>query len=400
MNRSASTLVSGVGAAEIRLKRIAAPLVGTISLILFLGIAEYILSTFAPIPDPYQSYKHRELNHYIRATFPANFRMITEAEPGLPGLEGQRQFSTNNMGFRGEHLHHPKPANEIRVFLVGGSTTECFYLDDSEAIDRVLQNELNQFRGGATRVKVYNAGRSGEALDDHLSMIVHRILHLQPDIIVVFSGVNDLTKSIYGFDYLHYSIERGNSFSLSTLLKFIGTEFQIARRVHSLFHRTGSQSERQILENITQVSNYKEKVALRRAAKTTDDKPRLDLEPYERNLKSIMGTAKGHNVKLVLITQPSTWNGQDGKSKSWQWMLYRNGVTYREDHMDAAMESLNRVVRQTATQQNIPVYDAAALMPKTSAFIYDDVHLNVRGAQFIGKGLANLMREKGLIPDA
>jgi hypothetical protein len=215
----------------------------------------------------------------------------------------------------------------------------------------------------------------------------------------VFSGVNDVTKSIYGFDYLHYVIERGNSFSFSTLLKLIATEFQIGRRVYSLFHRTGSQSEQQILENITQVSNYKEKVALRKSAKTTNEKPRLDREPYERNLKSIIGTAKAHDVKLVLITQPSTWNGQDEKSRSWQWMLYRNGVTYREDHMDEAMESLNWVVRQTATQHNIPVYDAAALMPKTSDFIYDDVHLNVRGAQFVGKGLANLMRAKGLIPD-
>ena len=58
-------------------------------------------------------------------------------------MKGPNVFTTNNMGFRGDELTMPKPANEFRIFMVGGSTTECLYLDDSKALTRVLQNELN-----------------------------------------------------------------------------------------------------------------------------------------------------------------------------------------------------------------------------------------------------------------
>ena len=123
-------------------------------------------------------------------------RLVTEPEDGLPGVKGPNVFTTNNMGFRGDELTMPKPANEFRIFMVGGSTTECLYLDDSKAITRVLQNELNQQPLNNLTVKVYNAGKSGDAIDDHCSMIVQRIVQLQHDMIILFAGINDLTRSI------------------------------------------------------------------------------------------------------------------------------------------------------------------------------------------------------------
>jgi lysophospholipase L1-like esterase len=376
--------------------RWAGAMISLLTVLACIGTAELVLQYLAPVSDPHESAKTKtEPNQYIRSELPRNYRVETQAEEGLPGVNGINSFSTNNMGFRGEYLVSPKPHHEFRIFLVGGSTTECFYLDDSQSINRRLQDELNT--GVSSNIKVYNAGKSGDALPDHISMIVHRVVHLQPDMIVLFSGINDLTRSIYNYDYLHYSDERSHRLSLFTLLKLMSTEFQIPRRVYYLKERVVPKPPSQILEQVTLRSNYRQKARLRMSTPVASTKPRVDLEPYIENLQTIVGVTKAHGIQLIFITQQSTWNSQDPKLNDWKWMLYRFGVNYREDLMDQALESFNNVMRQVAAKHSVPTYDLARLMPKSSNFFYDDAHFNVRGAREAGVGLASFIKTRGLI---
>src|SRR5215813_10520342 len=167
---------------------------------------EFALRRVFPVQDPFADLKvpRQEINQYIKSEFPGHLRLVTQAEEGLPGMRGANVFTTNNLGFRGDDLIMPKPANEYRIFMVGGSTTECLYLDDANAINRLLQNELNKPPANNLTVKVYNAGKSGDAIDDHCSMIVHRIVQLQPDLLILLAGINDLGRSAANYDYLHY----------------------------------------------------------------------------------------------------------------------------------------------------------------------------------------------------
>ena len=74
-------------------------------------------------------------------------------------------------------------------------------------------------------------------------MIVHRIIQLQPDMIILFAGINDLTRSVNNYDYLHY-IQTG-PLDRFRQLRYLATESQIVRRFYYLFNRPS--------ENITQV---------------------------------------------------------------------------------------------------------------------------------------------------
>jgi lysophospholipase L1-like esterase len=227
-------------------------------------------------------------------------------------------------------------------------------------------------------------------------MLVHRIVHLQPDIISVFAGVNDLTRSIYGYDYLHRVQERGaNELPLAKLLL---TEFQLPRRAHYLLKRFAPTGQ-ELQETITQVSNYAEKVQLRKSVPVSDEHPELSLEAYANYLRTIIGIARGHDIELVFMTQPSSWNSQiDSSISDWHWMTYRFGVVYREDAMGEALESYNDVMRAIAEENSVPVYDLARSLPKSSAYFYDDVHFNVGGAATAGEGLASFILEKQLVP--
>jgi len=378
------------------MKRFVGPAVTILTLIICILIAEFCLEIFAPVPDPYAESRYsQQLNQYIRSEFPPDFYLPTEPEAGLPGVHGPNLFSTNNMGFRGGHLAIPKPKNEFRVFIIGGSTTECLYLDDSEAINSTLQKQLSEHVPDNITIKVYGAGKSGDASDDHVSMLVHRIVHLEPDMVIVFSGVNDLSRSIYNYDYLHYAQERPKS--KLPLIKLMATEFQLPRRIYYL-QQGISPTDRYVLEKITSKTQYKEKVRLRESVPVSNERPRVDPDAYAQNLRTIIGVLNAHRVQLVLMTQQTTWNSSvDSEAKNWHWILYRGGVTYREDFMDEALESLNDQMRRLAIENSIPLYDLAKSMPKSLEFFYDDVHFNEHGAYIAGAELATLILKKNLI---
>ena len=374
------------------MKRFAKPAVAIVTSLICLLVLEFALRRIAPLQDPYAAYKvpRESINQYIKSEHPKNLRLVTEPENDLPGLRGPNLFTTNNMGFRGDDLAIPKPANEFRIFMVGGSTTECLYLDDSKAITRVLQNELNKQTTNLT-VKVFGAGKSGDASDDHCSMIIHRIVQLQPDMIIVFAGINDLTRAIVNYDYLHYVKDEPPE--RLRLLKYLATESQIVRRFYYLFGQM-SPPVTQVFQEIHLRSEYKKSIRLCNSLPVSNERPRVDPGAYANNLRTIAGAAQAQGIKLVLMTQQTTWNGPENANlKEWQWLVCRSGTRYREDYMNEALTALNDQTRQVARQFSIPVYDLAGTMPKSRDFFYDDVHFNDRGAQEAAIGLATLIRE-------
>ncbi len=376
-------------------------LTSIVAIVVSLTGVEVGLRYLAPVPDPLNKITYTS---HIASQFAPNSRLYTQQEVGLPGMSGRNLFSTNNVGYRGDYLAMPKPPNEFRIFIVGGSSTECFYLDDAQAIHSVLQRQLNEHVRRPTVVKVYNAGKAGDRSDDHVSMIVHRIVHLQPDMIIVFAGINDLLASMAEYDYLHLFSSPHERLSLSRLLQMTATEFQIPRRVYYLLSRHRPITERQAFEEVNSTLRVTERAKRRAATPITDRRPRTDLIPYENNLRTIAGVAKAHRTRLIFMTQQTTWNSSvDPEVSKWQWMLYRlslrigvRAVTYRADYADAALESLNDVTRGVALEEGAALYDLAKVMPKSSEFFYDDVHFNVKGAYAAGTGLASLIQKNGL----
>jgi lysophospholipase L1-like esterase len=370
-----------------------------VALVVTAVVADVALWVFARLPSPFAELQrlHPQVNQYVRIEYPRDYTAKTIPEEGLPGMtRGPNRFTTNNMGFRGGPLVRPKPAGEFRIFLVGGSTTECFYIDDDKELGAVLQRALNETAPAGTRVAVYNVGLSGAASDDHVAMIDQRLVHLQPDMIVVFSGINDLLRSMHGWDYLHYlpyePVPRMAWYKRLILMS------QIARRLYYFKHNiVMSESERQQQRPLR--SDYAAKIGLERTIPPTDSVPRTDVPSYATNLETLVGVSEAQGFQLVFMTQQTTWNSAvDPEAKRWQWMRLCNGVTYREDRMDAALESLNDAMRRVAGERGVPLYDLARELPKSLEYFYDDCHFNDRGAATTAQALATFLRARALLP--
>lgn len=373
------------------------------STVLSIIAVEAMLRAMAPIADPYKLHKRRPnvVQTYFRSSFPPNMRVRLSTEEGLPGMDGREtMFTTNNVGLRGDSLPMPKPADELRVFVVGGSSTETLYLDDRQAMTRILEDRLDTIVSGK-RVKVYGAGKSGAKSYDHIEMIAHRLVHLDPDALIVFAGINDLRAAMYDRNYLMLPPALGapdTEWSLMQLLRFAMTEFQLGRRLFSLLK---PDEYRDAVEQITLRSNFRRSVRMREALPVSVRAPRVDVAPYRNNLISIVGIARAHGIDLVFLTQATTWNSRvDSEIAKWHWMTAGQDSAYREEALDQAMETYNDAVRAVAAEFDVPLFDLARLLPKSGEYFYDDVHFNPRGAATVGARLALFVSENTRLKQA
>jgi lysophospholipase L1-like esterase len=110
---------------------------------------------------------------------------------GLRGRRGRRagrQFLFP--GFRPARVASPKPADGIRVMALGGSTTFGLYVGADAAFPAALEGRLSALAGGR-EVEVVNLGCAGFASDRVLALL-RSALELEPDLVVVYTGHNEM----------------------------------------------------------------------------------------------------------------------------------------------------------------------------------------------------------------
>lgn len=372
-----------------------------ISVAIGILLTEITLQLFFRIDDPYEKYKTgKKLTfRFIDSQFQPDQKFVFYTEEELSDMPDSGRYSTNNYGYRGDEIIEPKPDNEYRIFMVGGSTTECLFLDDTLAVTYHLQNKLNDLIPSGKEIKVFGAGKSGDKTYDHIAMISHRILFLEPDMIIIFPGINDLAAAIYNKDYTHPQVyDIVPEINFMNMIRYALTEFQIGRRMYTvlqpLFY---DQSEETIQMAIAYKSDYKTLVDMKKKHPVSDKKPRTDLESYRLNLETIIGMAQIHAVDLMFMTQATSWNSQiDSNCYDWNWITYKNKVHYKEEYMDAALETYNDVLKNLGREYSIPVYDLAADIPKSLEYFYDDCHFNVNGSDFASTRFADFIANNPL----
>tara|TARA_B100000029_G_scaffold64081_1_gene57397 strand:- start:325 stop:1836 length:1512 start_codon:yes stop_codon:yes gene_type:complete len=113
----------------------------------------------------------------------------------LKNILGESQIdevTINSLGFRGEEFDKTKPENTFRIFLLGGSqmfgtgatsdkTTIPGYLD------QYIENENYPYT-----TEVINSGLKGVDSQKELLLLENMLLDFQPDLVVVYDGLNDL----------------------------------------------------------------------------------------------------------------------------------------------------------------------------------------------------------------
>ena len=106
-------------------------------------------------------------------------------------------ININSHGFRGPEFEAEKPDDTYRIFVIGGSSAFGIGTADGSTIPAHLERmyrEANPFP--QLRIEVINAGMVHAQSYTESLMVKNQILQLDPDLLIVYDGHNDIQYSI------------------------------------------------------------------------------------------------------------------------------------------------------------------------------------------------------------
>jgi lysophospholipase L1-like esterase len=351
-----------------------------------------------------------EKEYYI---WPPRLQCIFTPSPEImPGIKGESRFISNSMGLRGDEI---SPRDTYKILAVGGSTTECLYLDQAEAWPYLLQQKLNEStRTG--RVWIGNAGKSGLTTRENILQFRYLFTKFSDlDAIIVLVGINDLSLRLkQDEDYDSQFLERP------------GFDEQLIPRAFSVFpiddapvffKRTAlwdsaRRLKRSMFRQAHNVQDDSGKIIikwrqLRRNAKAIRRKlPDLAsaLEEYARNINRMIDMARNKSIRLIFLTQPVMW--KPGLSKELSDLLCSGGVGnfkeeiesefYSVEVLATAMQIYNEKLQEVCQWREAECFDLASRLaaPRDTTIFYDDCHFNEDGAKEVADAVAHYMLER------
>ncbi|MGH7774854.1 MAG: SGNH/GDSL hydrolase family protein, partial [Candidatus Binatia bacterium] len=347
---------------------------------------------------------------------PANLRWEFHPIPAvMPGVGGVSRYSTNRDGIRGDPYH---PDGRYNLLAVGGSTTECIYLDDSEAWPYLLQVNLNQ-RNRRLPVWVGNVGRSGYGLVEHIHALRHFVPQFRIDAVVVMVGINDLTPALrhpekYNVRYSepNYFRRFEDTFYTRPLVDAnIPRPFPENLALWNLVDQALLKEPRRIQDGEIRVEdqaglNYvRRRQLFHNAPKLIQQVPDLSaaLDQYERNLVRLITTAAEQGIHLILTTQPVAWSDHiSGEAESLLWMgLYGDKESpmgrYSVKALAVAMNLFNQRLLAVCKHYKVMCVDLAGNMRGNERYFYDDAHFNELGSSKVAEILAAILESAGIL---
>jgi len=300
-------------------------------------------------------------------------RRYTIRNHSNPKLDSIIIHTKNSLGFRG-----PEPPENLDVFLsiiaVGGSTTEQFNISDGNTWVELLAASLGQhFRP----LWVNNAGMVGHSTFGHLVLLQDVIVPLQPDVVLLLVGANELGLVDIG-PYDRESLAQPDS--LEGAVKWASLHSEVGALAFNFVRYLQTRT-------LEYDRGYMDLTALPRVELSEAQTSRIlaqyqgePLESYRQRLTRLVVTARANGIEPVLITQPALYGDAidptTGVDLATIEFRGKNGATEW-----AILELYNDITRQVAQQQNVFLIDLAGTMPKDSQYYRDMIHYTNTGSQ-------------------
>src|ERR1043166_6356455 len=332
----------------------------------------------------------------------------------MPGVEGEARFIVNSDGFRADEL---TPDFSYRILAVGGSTTECLYLDQDEAWPQLLQKNLNE-KQHSQKVWVGSAGKSGPNTRDNIVQLRHILSQFkQLDALILLVGVNDLSTRLRQDAGYDPNFMRREDAERQLLSRAFAAPFEESlpfykRTAVWRLLREVKASVRPSREAVVEDEAGKQFVVWREhrrsasAIRRTLPDLNADLDEYARNVNTIIDLARQKSVRVVFVTQPYMW--RPGLAPELNDLLWMGGIGnfqeeggkeyYSVEALANGMELYNQTLLKTCRDRGAECVDAAALVPKDTTAFYDDVHLNEGGARRLAEILSDYLTRAGFAP--
>lgn len=311
-------------------------------------------------------------------TLPPNLKLdLLFENDAYIGIKGAQRITTDEKGFRVTRpIDYTNKSTALRVFAIGGSTTEQIYVDDQKTWSSLLEKMLEMSLGRT--VEVINTGVSGLRASHHLSTF-HKILPYHPDAVVFLMGINDWNKQI--------AEEIEQNWVLPAWIK----RFSIRNSPLWNIGKLGAAPKTLAMSEATSpqvfgAPSFPNSLA---RGEIKQFQPQNVSVNYSQAVESIMRLCADRGIRCFFVTQPHAYDPNiSERLKLRLWMTPPNeSYTLSLDNIQQIAKRYNAWLIESSKRQQQPLCDLASILPATEAIFYDDCHFNESGSVHVAEAL-------------
>jgi lysophospholipase L1-like esterase len=294
-------------------------------------------------------------------------------------------FRIDENGFIMPSKIHPDP--QLTLAFLGGSTTECAYVDEENRFPYRVGRLVEKKTG--LRTDSYNAGKAGNTSLHSLDILLNKVIPVKPDVAIMMDNVNDLAVLLFEKTYWTKNPYRSPLVeikpSFKTAMKNIEDSFHIirdlsipylSRQLKNLYQYTFGDSSK--VDEFKQARGHKIQV----------DKQKLVSE-FSMNLQTFINISRARKITPVLMTMANRLKDHPDPfilSLERTTVETGTGLNYR-DFKDL-FDLFNQTIREVAAANSVLVIDLDRKVPKEKGLMYDFVHLNDAGSKYVSDIIA------------
>ncbi|MFB6088964.1 MAG: SGNH/GDSL hydrolase family protein [Candidatus Aenigmatarchaeota archaeon] len=219
-----------------------------------------------------------QIDYKKRSDIPGVYR---ELVPNYTGwYDGQRidlpkvKIDINRDGFRDNLYKKNKDNDTFRIIAIGDSITFARGVNISDSYPKVLERKLNKYY--KNKIEVLNFGIPGLYIDSKISLIEHKAIDYEPDLIIYQHFANDLFRN-------------------KSMKDLIGQIGERKRKKYKEKH-----------ENVTELDLKRVQVAVDMAIHKTfeelNNERNESLEKLDKKLKVLDDLSKKHSFDIAIFT--------------------------------------------------------------------------------------------------
>lgn len=309
----------------------------------------------------------------------------------------RHKLHINQWGFRGAELKKQKPANTVRVAVIGDSTVfgQEASSDDTTWVARMrqtLQARLDA-AAGASRAHYWhcetiNAGVPGYGLAQSMINLRERVLAFDPDVVVVMQVANDITAAARKAhtDALQRDAAQGNKAIQASVNHWSTVWLQRNSLTVNLIRKNTAGLRHQHTPEPARLGAI----------------PAASVRAYGAELTALVAYARERGCRVVLCTLPRAFG--DTSARTAQHQLAASALSANPwltlAGLNDSYDAYNAEIRRVASFQAVALADLAGEIPRRSRCFHDAAHLNDEGAKLAGRAVAGVISDLIGLTDA
>jgi lysophospholipase L1-like esterase len=300
-------------------------------------------------------------------------------KPGYKVKGARLEIEINSLGFRGDEFERSKPPHTVRIAALGASTTFCAEVSDNY---RTWPHRLQEKLAAAypdLRFEVINAAVGGYTAAENLRNLTHRVLPLDPDLVIYYEGNNEITK-----DTRQLALDRG-------LIAAANPQSRTISNYSVLFDLA--------YKNLTILAARRKAAA---PARTLDRVPPDLPKHFIGQLDEMRGMLAARNIPLVL----STFIVKFRRNQPRETQIANADVEFyympwmNIDGMLDAMNTYNQAILDYAGRKGLPVLDDRDAVPPDAEHFSDAMHFLDKGAEAMADRFFRYLRTSDALQHA